>query len=311
MAVPVSPGECGNNRRGTRGSERSRCRIAQGLERGERRAGDGCPLLEGEVRRDRQRLAQDVALQMSPLVLGIGPSSRLREQRFVLMAIVHVGRCASMSRPVLSVGGFDGSAGHSERHCRRGRHRRAAPDRPQDVADDLPSSGACALTSGRRESKVRELLGTREPRCLSFSTSSRRVGDPTGSPCKEEGEGARLKAAYPPSPAVGREILVSTKPRLERERPRAGRAGLGGDTSRRTDVGGRDPRRPVGPGSRPAERRAVHLASALALGDPELVVAVWGRRLHDGVRSAHLRVAPIRTTRRDPITPNSSPCGRG
>jgi hypothetical protein len=37
---------------------------------------------------------------------------------------------------------------------------------------------------------------------------------------------------------------------------------------------------------------AVHLASALAVGDPELVVAVWDRRLHAGVRTSGLRVAP-------------------
>ena len=37
---------------------------------------------------------------------------------------------------------------------------------------------------------------------------------------------------------------------------------------------------------------AVHLASALAVSDPELVVAVWDRRLHAGVVSAGLAVAP-------------------
>jgi uncharacterized protein len=37
---------------------------------------------------------------------------------------------------------------------------------------------------------------------------------------------------------------------------------------------------------------AVHLASALALGDPGLIVAVWDRRLHAGVQAAHLGVAP-------------------
>jgi uncharacterized protein len=37
---------------------------------------------------------------------------------------------------------------------------------------------------------------------------------------------------------------------------------------------------------------AVHLASALAIGDPELVLAVWDRRLHAGARAAGLRVAP-------------------
>jgi predicted nucleic acid-binding protein len=37
---------------------------------------------------------------------------------------------------------------------------------------------------------------------------------------------------------------------------------------------------------------AVHLASALAVGNPELVVAVWDRRLHQGVRTSGLRVAP-------------------
>jgi hypothetical protein len=39
---------------------------------------------------------------------------------------------------------------------------------------------------------------------------------------------------------------------------------------------------------------AVHLASALAIGDAELVVAVWDRRLHAGARAAQLRVAPMR-----------------
>lgn len=37
---------------------------------------------------------------------------------------------------------------------------------------------------------------------------------------------------------------------------------------------------------------AVHLASALAIGDPDLVVAVWDRRLHAGARAAGMRVAP-------------------
>lgn len=38
---------------------------------------------------------------------------------------------------------------------------------------------------------------------------------------------------------------------------------------------------------------AVHLASALAVGDPELVFAAWDQRLHAGAREAHLRVAPL------------------
>jgi uncharacterized protein len=37
---------------------------------------------------------------------------------------------------------------------------------------------------------------------------------------------------------------------------------------------------------------AVHLASALAVNDPDLVVAVWGRRLHAGTLAAGVRVAP-------------------
>jgi predicted nucleic acid-binding protein len=37
---------------------------------------------------------------------------------------------------------------------------------------------------------------------------------------------------------------------------------------------------------------AVHLASALAVGDSELIVAVWDRRLHAGSQAAGLRVAP-------------------
>jgi predicted nucleic acid-binding protein len=37
---------------------------------------------------------------------------------------------------------------------------------------------------------------------------------------------------------------------------------------------------------------AVHLASALALADPDLIVAVWDRRLHAGATRAQLQVAP-------------------
>ncbi len=37
---------------------------------------------------------------------------------------------------------------------------------------------------------------------------------------------------------------------------------------------------------------AVHLASALAISDTDLVVAVWDRRLHAGAHAAGLRVAP-------------------
>jgi hypothetical protein len=38
---------------------------------------------------------------------------------------------------------------------------------------------------------------------------------------------------------------------------------------------------------------AVHLASVLAINDLDLVVAVWDRRLHTGVLTAGLRVAPV------------------
>jgi uncharacterized protein len=38
---------------------------------------------------------------------------------------------------------------------------------------------------------------------------------------------------------------------------------------------------------------AVHLASALAVGEPEIVVAVWDQRLHAGARALRLRVAPV------------------
>src|ERR1035441_573399 len=37
---------------------------------------------------------------------------------------------------------------------------------------------------------------------------------------------------------------------------------------------------------------AVHLASALAIADPDLVVAVWDRRLHAGAQAAGVRVGP-------------------
>ena len=37
---------------------------------------------------------------------------------------------------------------------------------------------------------------------------------------------------------------------------------------------------------------AVHLASALAIGDPDLIIAVWDRRLHTGATTAGLHIAP-------------------
>jgi uncharacterized protein len=37
---------------------------------------------------------------------------------------------------------------------------------------------------------------------------------------------------------------------------------------------------------------AVHLASALAIGEPDTIVAVWDRRLHAGAQATGCRVAP-------------------
>jgi len=42
---------------------------------------------------------------------------------------------------------------------------------------------------------------------------------------------------------------------------------------------------------------AVHLASALAIGDPNLIIAVWDRRLHAGAQAAGCRVAPAQLDR--------------
>lgn len=42
---------------------------------------------------------------------------------------------------------------------------------------------------------------------------------------------------------------------------------------------------------------AVHLASALAIGDPEVIVAVWDRRLHAGAQDAGCRVAPAKLSK--------------
>jgi predicted nucleic acid-binding protein len=40
---------------------------------------------------------------------------------------------------------------------------------------------------------------------------------------------------------------------------------------------------------------AIHLASALAIADPDLIIAAWDRRLHSGAATAGLRVAPAQT----------------
>jgi uncharacterized protein len=49
---------------------------------------------------------------------------------------------------------------------------------------------------------------------------------------------------------------------------------------------------------------AVHLASALAIGDTDLVIAVWERRLHTGAQAAGIRVAPAQL---DAAAPSPAP----
>ena len=48
---------------------------------------------------------------------------------------------------------------------------------------------------------------------------------------------------------------------------------------------------------------AVHLASALAISDPDLIVAVWDRRLHAGAKAAGCRVAPAQLDEQADNTP--------
>jgi uncharacterized protein len=52
---------------------------------------------------------------------------------------------------------------------------------------------------------------------------------------------------------------------------------------------------------------AVHLASALAIGDPDLTLAVWDRRLHAGAATAGLPVAPAHLPAPDRTSPPQSP----
>jgi uncharacterized protein len=48
---------------------------------------------------------------------------------------------------------------------------------------------------------------------------------------------------------------------------------------------------------------AVHLASALVLADPDLVIAAWDRRLHAGAAATGLHVAPAELPRADLPSP--------
>jgi uncharacterized protein len=54
---------------------------------------------------------------------------------------------------------------------------------------------------------------------------------------------------------------------------------------------------------------AVHLASALAINDPDLVVAVWDRRLHLGVLATGGRVAPANLDAGVHLAERSVPAG--
>jgi uncharacterized protein len=50
---------------------------------------------------------------------------------------------------------------------------------------------------------------------------------------------------------------------------------------------------------------AVHLASALALADPDLLIAVWDRRLHAGAAAAGIHVTPAELPRADLPSPQA------
>jgi predicted nucleic acid-binding protein len=50
---------------------------------------------------------------------------------------------------------------------------------------------------------------------------------------------------------------------------------------------------------------AVHLASALAIGDPDLILAAWDRRLHAGAQAAGLSIAPARIDTQIPGEPSA------
>lgn len=52
---------------------------------------------------------------------------------------------------------------------------------------------------------------------------------------------------------------------------------------------------------------AVHLASALAMGDPDLVLAAWDRRLHAGAQAAGLNTAPAELDTRISGVPPAEP----
>lgn len=52
---------------------------------------------------------------------------------------------------------------------------------------------------------------------------------------------------------------------------------------------------------------AVHLASALAIADEDLIVAVWDRRLHGGVLASGIRVAPASLDVNITVAPRQAP----
>ena len=54
---------------------------------------------------------------------------------------------------------------------------------------------------------------------------------------------------------------------------------------------------------------AVHLASALAIADDDLIVAVWDRRLHGGVLASGIRVAPASLGVNITALPGPAPVG--
>jgi uncharacterized protein len=52
---------------------------------------------------------------------------------------------------------------------------------------------------------------------------------------------------------------------------------------------------------------AVHLASALAIGDPDLILTAWDRRLHAGAQAAGLNTAPAQLDTPIPAAPRAAP----
>jgi uncharacterized protein len=171
--------------------------------------------------------------------------------------------------------------------------RRRTGESTSPTTSTTAVDGLTALPAGRWR------LSGRSPGCCGLSASVKLLAEEEGSDlaaqlCDGCDAAVASRLAYPEVraalAAAGRNHDLDSRQLASTER--AWERLLGGHKAGRAHCRRRTTRRRAYEASRAARGRRCSPCQCPAIEDPDLIVAVWDRRLHAGARAAGLRVAP-------------------